>query len=64
MADYISQITLPDENTYDLRNKNLKVYSGTCSTAAGTEIKDVTCTDAFQLEKAYRLQLIQDLLIS
>ena len=52
MADgYISQIKLPNEETYDFRDRNLKVYTGSCSTAAGTAIKDVTTDGAFTLVK-------------
>lgn len=52
MADgYISQIKLPNEETYDFRDRNLKVYTGSCSTAAGTAIKDVVTDGTFTLEK-------------
>lgn len=52
MADgYISQIKLPNEETYDFRDRNLKVYTGSCSTAAGTAIKDVVTDGIFTLEK-------------
>lgn len=52
MADgYISQIKLPNEETYDFRDRNLKVYTGSCSTAAGTAIKDVTTDGEFTLAK-------------
>ena len=51
MADYISQIKLPNNTTYNLRDSQLKVYSGTCSTSGGTAIKDVDCSEAFVLEK-------------
>ena len=52
MADgYISQIKTPDNKVYDFRDQHLKVYTGSCSTAAGTNIKDVVTDGAFTLEK-------------
>lgn len=46
--DYISQVTLPDNLTYDIRDEgavrgNSRVFYGTCDTTAGTAIKEVTC---------------------
>lgn len=49
--DYISQVTLPNNTTYDFKDQNLKLYTGSCSTAAGTAIKDVTTDGAFTLAK-------------
>lgn len=52
MADgYISQIQLPDSKVYDFRDQHLKVYTGSCTTAAGTAIKDVTTDGKFTLAK-------------
>lgn len=52
MADgYISQIKTPDNKVYDFRDQHLKVYTGSCTTAAGTAIKDVTTDGEFTLAK-------------
>lgn len=52
MADgYISQIKTPDNKVYDFRDQHLKVYTGSCTTAAGTAIKDVVTDGIFTLEK-------------
>lgn len=52
MADgYISQIKTPDNKVYDFRDQHLKVYTGSCTTAAATAIKDVTTDGNFELEK-------------
>lgn len=52
MADgYISQIKTPDNKIYDFRDQHLKVYTGSCTTAAGTAIKDVTTDGEFTLAK-------------
>ena len=48
---YVDQVTLPDSSVYTLKDQTLQVYSGTCDTAAGTAIKDVTCPDSFSLTK-------------
>ena len=47
MANYISEITLPDDNSYQLKDKTVdKIYYGTCSTAAGTAQKEVVVANA------------------
>lgn len=52
MADgYISQIKTPDNKVYDFRDQHLKVYTGSCTTAAATAIKDVTTDGEFTLAK-------------
>lgn len=49
MAD-LSKITLPNGDTYDLKDQTARAmtgfYVGTCATAAGTKDKVVTLTDA------------------
>lgn len=49
MAD-LSKITLPNGDTYDLKDETARAmtgfYVGTCATAAGTKDKVVTLTDA------------------
>lgn len=61
MADYISQITLPDESTYELKDANAargngRIFYGTCATAAGTVPKEVICNQ-------YDILTIGDILI-
>jgi len=48
---YINQVTLPNSKKYSITDSTLNVYSGTCDTAAGTAIKDVTCPEHFSLTK-------------
>lgn len=42
----ISKVTLPDGNTYDLKDRTQTgIFYGTCDTAAATEDKEVECTN-------------------
>lgn len=48
---YISKLTLPNNETYTLKDLRLENY-GTCSTVAGTVTKQVTVNnDTFALEE-------------
>jgi len=48
---YISQITLPNGNTYSIKDSRINNY-GTCSTLAETALKEVTVdNDFFSLEE-------------